>query len=321
MTSQADLGRLQKKIWDGSIPLEIRLASSECRTFDQSDAYMIQYPRLSYLPFLLARLHAFFSSFLINPDVSPSDGWLSYEDVPLKWHYPLGLLYDLYSGAEPNHAQRSSNITDPTPELLTEEAEDTECRPGQLPWRLTLHFTDWPSDQLIPLDAERKFQQDTFMHSVKEAGFLRYGSAKVVTSLSKDDSTQLWNSVETHNLYMFNTINQKLINPPGFGMKHVPMKIYLPSTAPTTVSDNNIAGSLRIVQAPVSPNLSSRQTQTVGTALHSLIPSLFPSRRSPLLAQAILHGAVLPLGTPLEELSKVAAYADGFLHFTVCMMG
>lgn len=62
------------------------------------------------------------------------------------------------------------------------------------------------------------------------------------------------------------------------------------------------------------------QPQTVGTALNHIIPSLFPSRRSPLLAHAVLHGAVLPLSTSVEELLRTTAYLDGWLHIAVVMM-
>jgi autophagy-related protein 5 len=62
------------------------------------------------------------------------------------------------------------------------------------------------------------------------------------------------------------------------------------------------------------------QPQTIGTALNNIIPTLFPSRRSPLLAQAVLHGAVLPLGASVEELIRATAYLDGWLHIAVVMM-
>lgn len=32
---------LQSKIWQGSIPLQIRLAADECRTYDESHAYLV----------------------------------------------------------------------------------------------------------------------------------------------------------------------------------------------------------------------------------------------------------------------------------------
>ena len=63
------------------------------------------------------------------------------------------------------------------------------------------------------------------------------------------------------------------------------------------------------------------QPQTIGTALNQILPTLFPSRRSPLLAQAVLHGAVLPLSASVEDLVRATAYLDGWLHIAVVMMG
>lgn len=116
----------------------------------------------------------------------PYDGWFSFEDVPLKWQYPLGLLHDLFSGAPPSQAPYL-DIQDRSPVYESEEG---------LPWRLTLHFTDWPEQALVRPDAEGKVLHDAFINSVKEADFLRNGTAKGIMSLSKDDSTQLWNAVQ-----------------------------------------------------------------------------------------------------------------------------
>lgn len=63
------------------------------------------------------------------------------------------------------------------------------------------------------------------------------------------------------------------------------------------------------------------QPQTIGTALNQVLPTLFPSRRSPLLAQAVLHGAVLPLNANVEDLVRATAYLDGWLHIAIVMMG
>ena len=32
---------MEDAVWEGSIPLEIRLSPSECRTFDQADPYLV----------------------------------------------------------------------------------------------------------------------------------------------------------------------------------------------------------------------------------------------------------------------------------------
>ena len=72
----------------------------------------------------------------------------------------------------------------------TDEAEDG------LPWRLTLHFADWPEETLVRPDAEGTMLHDAYINSVKEADFLRNGTAKGIMSLSKADSTNMWNAVQ-----------------------------------------------------------------------------------------------------------------------------
>ena len=147
--------------------------------YSKLNGFQISVPRLSYLPFILPRLHAFFSSSLIDPVIAPHEAWLSFEGVPLKWHYPIGLLYDLQSGIQTG-----------------DEIQEAQAA-GILPWKLTLHYTDFPSDQLIQMDAEYKVLLDTFINSVKEADYIRNGSAKVAMGMSKGDSETLWRSVQT----------------------------------------------------------------------------------------------------------------------------
>lgn len=197
MENQTSLVSLQKSVWAGRIPLEIVLAPSESRSFDKADPYLvcplntfeqiafvdlyeISYPRLSYLPSLLPRLRAFFSPSLIEPSSQHHDGWFAFEGVPLKWHYPIGLLFDLYAGADP----------------VTKSTTDSQEGESPLPWRLTVHFSDWPSEDLVRLDPDGMVMNDAFINSVKEADFLRNGTAKGIMSLSKEDSAGLWKSVE-----------------------------------------------------------------------------------------------------------------------------
>ena len=184
---------LQSRIWSGSLPLEIRLALSDCRTYNESEPYLIQYPRLSYLAFLLPKLHAFFKRSLINSEVSPHEAWISFEDVPLKWHYPLGLLYDLFSGAEPANLERRTKIDQAESVAASESVASGATR---IPWRLVIHYTDFPDEQLIQLDSEGKSMQDMFINSVKEADFIRNGTARAVMSLGKEDSSNLWLAVQ-----------------------------------------------------------------------------------------------------------------------------
>ncbi|KAJ5789734.1 uncharacterized protein N7518_006745 [Penicillium psychrosexuale] len=326
MENRVSLGSIQKAVWDGRLPLQIVLASSESRTFDKTDPYLISYPRISYLPSLLPRLRAFFSNFLIEPSSQSHDGWFEFEGVPLKWHYPVGLLFDLYAGA------------DPASKTATRDNESTNQGPP-LPWRLIVHFTDWPHD-LVRLDADGMVMNDAFINSVKEADFLRNGTAKGIMSLSKEDSSGLWNAVQEQtiltrrnivDLLSFQRISNILLPRLSQPFRNVPIRIFLPLPL------NAESPSLKVVQSPLPPSipapsmqssqmLSSRsgstlQPQTVGTVLHTLLPNLFPSRRTPVLAKPVLHGAVIPMSAPIEEVVRSSAYGDGWAYLVVRMMG
>lgn len=305
--------------------------------------------------------------------MAPHEGWFSFEEIPLKWHYAVGLLYDIFSGATP-----TSTPTTPDPHQIDNkrhgDGDDggdglpSHKASGPLPWQLTVHFSAWPDEQLVRLDAKGCVLHDAFINSVKEADFLRNGTAKGIMALSKDDSTQLWTAVQERNypsffsspppsicsspphltfpfpfplhpfsinfthhhldsLPLFLPISQKLLHAQGAPLRHIPLKVYLPSppstSSPSTPTPSALPIShLRVVQSPIPPTVAgTRESQTLGSALHSLLPALFPSRRTPIVAKAMLHGAVVPLGANLEELVRWGAYADGWVHLGVVMMG
>ncbi|KAL1591610.1 Autophagy protein 5 [Paraconiothyrium brasiliense] len=318
---------LRERVWTASIPLEISLHSADCASYEALP-YLVHVPRLSYLAFLLPKLHTYFHGNLIYPDVSPTDAWLDFDNVPLKWHYPLGLLYDLYSGAEP-----ASSHNTPAEQAIVPSPEEEETPP----WKLTLHFSGYPKDQLVQLDAHEKHLHDWFINKVKEADYLRNGTGKTVMSLSKEDSEQLWEGVKHRDYRRFSRINNKLLNPQGATLRHVPMRLYLPHAAsplagkPSSpnsypqgrgkVEQGTMPGSVRVVQGLVPVSSSSRQRQTVGTALNALLPNLFRNTRGPcLIAAPVLHGAILPLDAGVEDLIRTAAYVDGWLHIAFLML-
>lgn len=244
--------------------------------------------------------------------------------MPLKWHYPVGLLYDLFSCAQPATPEDAATASSSIIGTQAFQATTEDSQGAEIPWKITAHYTEFPDEQLVRLDKEGKVLLDAYINSVKEADFIRNGTARVVMSLSRDDSTSLWRSVESHNLNLFNSVNNKLLNPPGSALRHIPMKVYLP-TAPPQISDSSPGvaqqGSIRVVQGLVTVQTSSRQSQTLGMALNALLPTVFPSRRNPVLACPVLHGAVVPMSAGVEDLCRAASYTDGFLHIAVTMLG
>jgi autophagy-related protein 5 len=44
MAQTQPLPLIQQHVWDARLPLEIRLAPNECRTYDQADPYLVSKP-------------------------------------------------------------------------------------------------------------------------------------------------------------------------------------------------------------------------------------------------------------------------------------
>ncbi|RFU80922.1 autophagy 5 [Trichoderma arundinaceum] len=155
------------------------------------------------------------------------------------------------------------------------------------------------------------------------ADFVRYGNANQIMKMSKEHTTQLWNSVIDNDFAAFSKIHTRLLNAPAT-LKHVPIRIYIPSTPPNAGGDGSPsapaageAGSFRIVQSLVPVVTPDRKPKLLGQALKDLMPTLFPSSRDPVLAGVVLHGVSAPFNAPLGEMMREAAYPDGWLCFVV----
>ncbi|KAK1468618.1 autophagy protein Apg5 [Colletotrichum melonis] len=211
-----------------------------------------------------------------------------------------------------------------------------------LPWRLTVSDGDsWDIG-------------DTFLNCVKEADFVRYGNAKRIMSLSKADTSSLWNAVQDNDYASFAKINALLLNAPT-PLRNVPLRVYIPSSPPPGTGSNTVtntdttsppptsshqvppvtsppptpaqagdtpgAGAFKVLQTLVPPVIPGTRTrQTLGRALQAHLPSLFPSSRDPVLANVVLHGSPVPFSAPLEDLMREAAYPDGWLCLAVVLL-
>ncbi|TGZ85150.1 APG5-domain-containing protein [Ascodesmis nigricans] len=289
------LAAVRRAVWDGSIPCRIDLDPSECRSLEGIDPYFITIPRISYLPIIIPKVYRFFEPHLKDTArAQQNSAWFEFENVPLKWHWPVGVLFDQTTGRDPSHL-RHSRIAD----------EDDDVK---LPWSLSLRFQNFPTKHLMRLDLPNACH-DAWKNTVKEADHVRNGNPNTFMSLSRGDSASLWEAICTHDFEIFWGINEKLLNPPSGPIKFIPCRIYIPS-------------STRVIQAPCPPYITSsdRDPQTLGLFLHNQLPQLFPSRRSPMIARPVVHGAIVPWTAPVLELAQAAVHADGFLHITIAMV-
>ena len=264
-------------------------------------------------------------------DIDADKSYFTFENVALRWHLPVGLLYDL-------HVLSTQDVGQDTP------VQTATIEGKAQPFRLTIHFSTSSKSESKFIDSSPATVNDAFINSVKEADFLRSGSAKPIMSLNAIDSKLLWSSTENSDLTAYARIHAGLL-PRDTPWRNIPLRVYLPSAAGeedveiTPPSENetkvksNIQGQIKVIQSQISPYIptslsttsqirfptSQSTPQTIGTALHSLLPSLFPSRRTPIIAKPLLHGAVVPMNAVLEEVASKACYADGWVNIVVAI--
>ncbi|EWC44620.1 hypothetical protein DRE_06609 [Drechslerella stenobrocha 248] len=301
---------IRRAVWEGSISVRVLLDPSECRVFDKADAYYFQASRVAYLPFYLPRIYKFFEDFLIDRAVATAENaWFEADNAPLRWHWPIGLLYDFYTALDPTKTPTPPSPTNHDRPSSPPVAPDAEPGVPQVPWTITLRFASYPHDLLTTLTPTST--HDSFINTIKEADFARNGTAKAVMSLSPTDSRQLFASLQEHDFDGFWSVSDKMLNHSGSSIRNVPLRIYNPETGQV------IQGSIPIRQAGT---FRGGDPQTLGGALNSLAPMLFPSKRSVILARPVMHGIVLPMAAPLVDLMREAMYPDGFLHITLAMI-
>lgn len=171
----------RKLVWKGGIPVQLQLHNSEVTTVPPPPPSLILVPRNGYLPLLVPNVKPHFQSAL---PIGQDTGWFEYEGLPLKWHVPIGVLFDLL------------------------------CFQPIRPWSLMVHFRGFPSE-LLPYEGEDAMKW-SFINSLKEASYVMYGSTKHVMNLSQTDQSDLWRSVVQGDMESYNRVCLRLA-PPSVG--------------------------------------------------------------------------------------------------------
>ncbi|KAG8522099.1 Autophagy protein 5, partial [Galemys pyrenaicus] len=154
MTDDKDVLR---DVWFGRIPTCFTLYQDEI-TEREAEPYYLLLPRVSYLTLVTDKVKKHFQKVMRQEDIS--EIWFEYEGTPLKWHYPIGLLFDLLASS------------------------------SALPWNITVHFKSFPEKDLLHCPSKDAVEAH-FMSCVKEADALKHKS-QVINEMQKKDHKQLW---------------------------------------------------------------------------------------------------------------------------------
>jgi len=181
----------KKELWKGSIPVVFNLHQNDITTLHTPPPFYMMVPRGSYFPFLTSAVH---SHFISSTAVIVDELWLDYKGKPLKWHYPIGVLYDLLCGSL------------------------------ELPWNLTAHLQGFPQDQVIRFSNEAALKAH-FMNMLKETTFVKHGDCSRLNDLSVLGTNDLWDGLKNNEYDKFWKSNGKLQDD-FHTLKRIPIRLF-----------------------------------------------------------------------------------------------
>ncbi|KAG8835040.1 autophagy protein 5 [Serendipita sp. 399] len=189
----------RRLIWEGSVPLEIRIDQKELPADSDrglGESYYLQVPRISYLPLIVPELKQYLIELVLSEreaaNVKEDVWWFEDEyGSVVKWHWPIGLLYDIYV------TSKTVSLAANLPPTATVSTPQPNVHPQPtVPLRLTLHLAPMGgSEKQLPGTANTEALKQTFMSQLKEADFLRWGSTKRVTGLRKNEQDGMWDAL------------------------------------------------------------------------------------------------------------------------------
>ncbi|GAA5913471.1 hypothetical protein JCM8208_005189 [Rhodotorula glutinis] len=154
-------------VFAGSVPIEVVIAPGELPpAADRSvEAYYLQAPRIAYLPLVLAEVRKYFLDLVLDDNSAASlradDLWFEVDDTPLKWHWPIGLLYDYH------HVAHEPSLLPPRPRAPS--LSSTPHDPSTLPNSLASVFAPLSSPSAADLSFPSAVLGDSSSHATLRA--------------------------------------------------------------------------------------------------------------------------------------------------------
>ncbi|XP_040576577.1 autophagy protein 5 [Lepeophtheirus salmonis] len=264
-----------REIWEGKIPIRFNLDGDFGGV---SEPFYLMLPRQSYLPLTLEKVRKHFSKHTESPN---ADIWFSCNGSAIRWHLPVGLLFDSF--------------------MMGQETEDNDAS-FHLPWNLNVVFGEFPSEEIIRFNS-RESLETYFMSCLKEADQIKHGG-RVLSKMQKKDQNQLWQGFQNDKFDQFWPINRRLMEIEGTGeneiggFRHIPVRIY--------------KGDGPMIQKIVNTLTEDKSKATIKDMLLEFLPDCDVDN-----LQFLTQGISPPLDTPIQWLSEHLSYPDNFLHICV----
>mmetsp|Transcript_35241 Transcript_35241/g.51775 ORF Transcript_35241/g.51775 Transcript_35241/m.51775 type:complete len:339 (+) Transcript_35241:78-1094(+) len=325
---------LRSTNWQGSIPIVVNLAQTSLSSPSMPPPLHKLVSRQTYLHVGLTDVIHRLSKFAV---ATPSDcTWFEDEDTgaALRWHLFAGVLFDL-KRKDSGSSSSSGNNT------------------KLLPWKIRLHFTSYPINQILQLDKGVDTVKHFYFNSLKQAMFLEHGTAKVSnSSLTKHANMQLWDAILRCKYDLYQEINRDLQakNPStdessssqgdtnsGF-LHHIPVRLLVDGKPPI----QRLCRTFNRVNGKSEEDSKEDESQekpiTLGNLLLDWLPHLFQNHlpddsltsttdsssggssenyKNSRSCCCLVQGIVPPLSCTILELWQYLCHPDHFLYIVV----
>eukprot|EP01132_Coremiostelium_polycephalum_P004055 gene4055-5077_t len=188
---------IKKSVWEGKIPVIFSLSPNDLTSHMPPASFTLMAPRNSYFPLITGTVKDHFSSSTLLFQLD--EMWLEYNGIPIKWHYPIGVLYDTLVGSDPH------NITSQQ-------------------WNLVVHFQSYPEKTILKCQNEDSVKT-YYKNVLKEANFIKHGDITKLNNLNINQSNELWDGLKNHDYDKFWSINKIFFPNSSSGYKNIPFRI------------------------------------------------------------------------------------------------
>jgi len=271
--------QVRKAVWEGLIPMVFSLTPNEVITFQPPSAFYAAVPRNSYLPLVTQGVR---EHFMISAPVVVDEMWFDYNGTPLRWHIPMGVLFDQMCPTGGN---------------------------AELPWSLTVHFQGFPSTQLLRCPNDSTVREH-ITNTLKEANFIKHGDNNKVNKLSLNESNAWWDGLRTNDFDTFWSSNKLLCADIGT-LKNVPIRISTPQipTLQDLVAPRDDQGNERTLANVINQLLPDIPLPDSNPNAHN------SSQES--TTTVILQGICPPLESTIVWLYEQFSHPDNFLYIII----
>ncbi|PWN22419.1 hypothetical protein BCV69DRAFT_281412 [Microstroma glucosiphilum] len=284
-SASSSSSRIATDVFSSSLPLAVSVALSDLPSGSDSSlaaeyTYYMTVRRNLYLPLIVQEVKEALVGLICDArgaaTIKDEELWFEYRGTPLKWHWPIGLLYDHSvdnlaptrhhtEGTEAAHAS-SRRRREASPSRTSPYLQ----HPPPIPWPITLRLKDLPHAKLPSptsnptlastenvIAALVESSKQAYMGMLKEADFVRNGNTKKVNNLRRPEQDGIWDALIGGDYAQFTSLTSRILPAASAYPAPPPQPSAPPSSYPSTFRSASHTSSHEDLSSSLVPRRAS----------------------------------------------------------------